>query len=83
MGTTNPGRYSNPAVDAKLRQALAHGRRRQARGAAGGGQQDRHEEDPALIPLHFELTPWAFKKGLSYTAAPTSTRWPMGVKPAQ
>ena len=31
MGTTNPGGYSNPKVDALLEQALAHRRRRQAR----------------------------------------------------
>jgi peptide/nickel transport system substrate-binding protein len=24
--------------------------------------------DFAIIPLHFEVTPWAFKKGLSYKA---------------
>ena len=31
--------------------------------------------DYGIIPLHFEVTPWAFKKDLSYTArASTSTR---------
>jgi peptide/nickel transport system substrate-binding protein len=24
--------------------------------------------DVGLIPLHFEVTPWAFKKGLAYKA---------------
>ncbi|MDJ1159437.1 ABC transporter substrate-binding protein [Chelatococcus sp. SYSU_G07232] len=64
-GNTNYGRYSNKELDAlvteakstiddKKREALLH------------KASDVLEKDAGIIPLHFEVTPWAFKKGLIY-----------------
>jgi peptide/nickel transport system substrate-binding protein len=65
MGHTNRGRYSNPEVDALVVEAqrtVDDAKRetllRQASKLA--------MSDFAVIPLHFEITPWAYKKGLSY-----------------
>ena len=41
-------------------------RRRQARRPAGGGSRIAMD-DFGAIPLHFEMTTWAFKKELDYT----------------
>jgi peptide/nickel transport system substrate-binding protein len=66
-GHTNRGRYSNPEVDKLVEEAqrtVDDGKReallRQASKLA--------MSDFAVIPLHFEVTPWAFKKGLTYKA---------------
>ncbi len=66
-GHTNKGRYSNKAVDSLTYEATRtiddvkrEDLLRQASKLAMA--------DHALIPLHFEVTPWAFKKGLDYTA---------------
>ena len=66
MGTTNPGGYSNPKVDALLEQALAtvdDGKR-----AALLAEASRIAmADYGALPLHFEMTTWAFRKELAYT----------------
>ena len=66
LGDTNRGRYSNPDLDAVIEQALttvepvAHDALlRQASGIV--------VEDVAILPLHFEVTPWALRKGLTIT----------------
>jgi peptide/nickel transport system substrate-binding protein len=65
MGPTNKGRYSNPEVDAlivKARETVDDKAReellRKASKLAMG--------DYAVIPLHFEVTPWALRKGITY-----------------
>ena len=66
MGATNPGGYSNATVDATLQKALAtvDDARRGALLAEGSRTA---MEDFGAIPLHFEMTTWAFKKDLDYT----------------
>ncbi|MBS0539195.1 MAG: ABC transporter substrate-binding protein [Proteobacteria bacterium] len=66
MGGTNRGRYSNPAMDAKLEEAMRT-------------VDDKKREvllqeasrlvmaDHGLLPLHFELSVWAMRRGLAYT----------------
>lgn len=65
MGTTNKGRYSNPAMDAKLEQAM------------GTVDDDKRSallqeaskmvvEDYGLLPLHYEQSAWAMKKTIAY-----------------
>ncbi|HEY8565008.1 MAG TPA: ABC transporter substrate-binding protein [Beijerinckiaceae bacterium] len=67
FGHTNRGRYSNPEVDrltAEAQRTIDDAKReallRQASKLA--------MSDYGIIPLHFEVTPWAFRKGLSYKA---------------
>src|SRR2546430_2475222 len=65
-GTTNPGGYSNPQVDALLEQAL--GTIDDEKRAALLAQASRIAmADYGVLPLHFEMTTWAMRKELAYT----------------
>jgi peptide/nickel transport system substrate-binding protein len=67
MGPTNSGGYSNPKMDAVLVKALAtvdDAKRAELLAEASRIAM----EDYGNIPLHFEMTTWAFKKDLDYTA---------------
>jgi len=66
MGATNPGGYSSAAVDATLQKALATVDDAK-RGALLAEGSRTAMEDFGAIPLHFEMTTWAFKKDLDYT----------------
>jgi peptide/nickel transport system substrate-binding protein len=65
LGPTNRGRYSNPKVDELVVEAMATvddaAREKLLQEASKTAMSDY-----GIIPLHFEVTPWAFKKGLSY-----------------
>ena len=65
MGGTNRGRYSNPAMDAKLEEAL--------RTVDAKKRETLLQEasklvisDYGVLPLYFELSFWAMRKGLAY-----------------
>jgi peptide/nickel transport system substrate-binding protein len=65
MGGTNRGRYSNPAMDGKLEEAMrtVDDKRREAL------LQEASRlviADHGLLPLHFELSVWAMRSGLTY-----------------
>lgn len=65
MGSTNRGRYSNPELDkliAEARRTVDDAKREAILQRASKLVQD----DYGIIPLYFEVTPWAFKKTLSY-----------------
>lgn len=65
-GLTNMQMYSNPELDALIAEA----RRTvgdEARRAILQRASQMAMEDYATIPLHFEVTPWAFKSTLSLT----------------
>ena len=67
MGHTNRGRYSNPEVDALIKEAqrtVDDAKREEILRKASKLAM----ADVPLIPLHFEITPWAYKKGLTYKA---------------
>ena len=67
MGHTNRGRYSNPEVDALITEAqrtVEDGKREELLRRASKLAMS----DVPLVPLHFEITPWAFRKGLTYKA---------------
>lgn len=67
MGATNRGRYSNPAFDAKLEEALRtvdDGKRAQVLAAA----MEIGMEDVGLIPTHYQLNTWASRKGFKVQA---------------
>jgi peptide/nickel transport system substrate-binding protein len=64
-GTTNFGGYSNPKMDALLTEALAtvdEEKRDQLLQEASKAVI----EDFGILPLHYEVTPWALRKGLTY-----------------
>ena len=67
LGHTNRGRYSNAQLDELIKEA-----QRTVDDAKREDILKRASKlamaDFPIIPLHFEVTPWAFKKGLSYKA---------------
>ena len=65
FGTTNPGGYSNKEMDDLLKKALATVDDKQ-RNTMLAQASRVVMADFAVIPLHFEVTVWAFKKGLNY-----------------
>jgi peptide/nickel transport system substrate-binding protein len=65
MGHTNRGRYSNPELDKLIVEAqrtVDDAKREEILRRASKMAMS----DYPLIPLHFEVTPWAVRKGLSY-----------------
>ncbi|MCW5732638.1 MAG: ABC transporter substrate-binding protein [Enhydrobacter sp.] len=67
MGGTNRGRYSNPAMDAKLEEAM--------RTVDSPRREQLLQEasrlviaDYGLLPLYFELSVWALRRDLTYAA---------------
>lgn len=67
MGATNRGRYSNPAFDAKLVEALRtvdDAKRDLALAAA----MEIGMNDLGLIPVHYQLNTWATRKGFKFEA---------------
>ncbi len=65
FGNTNRGRYSNKKVDELTAQALRTIDDR-AREALLREASKEAMTDYGIIPLHFEVSPWAYKKGLVY-----------------
>ena len=66
MGTTNPGGYSNAKVDEALARALTTVDDEGRAGLLAEGSRIAMA-DFGAIPLHFEMTTWAFRKDLAYT----------------
>jgi len=65
-GGTNRGRYCNPEMDAVLKEALRTVDAEQ-RAELLQRASEMVMEDFGILPLHFEVTPWAFAERLSYT----------------
>ena len=81
FGGTNRGRYSDAALDSKIAEALVtiddakrEGLLRQASQLA--------MENFAILPLHYEVTPWALRKGLTYEPRADQYTLATSVKPA-
>lgn len=79
MGGTNRGRYSNPAMDELLQQAMVtvddeerESLLRQAVREVMG--------DFGIVPLHYEVSPWGFRTGLTYEARADQYTIAMGVR---
>ncbi|MFT6559315.1 MULTISPECIES: ABC transporter substrate-binding protein [Sneathiella] len=67
LGGTNRGRYSNPDLDKKILTALAtvdEAKREKILQEASRQAMS----DYSILPLHFEVTTWAHRKGLTYKA---------------
>jgi peptide/nickel transport system substrate-binding protein len=66
LGGTNRGRYSNPELDAVIEEALATVDP-EAHDALLRQASRIVVDDVAILPLHFEVTPWALQAGLTLT----------------
>jgi peptide/nickel transport system substrate-binding protein len=81
MGGTNRGRYSNPELDGLIEQAL---------GTVDDAEREKLLQqasklvidDYGILPLHFEVTPWAYRKGLTYEPRTDQATLAMSVEPA-
>jgi peptide/nickel transport system substrate-binding protein len=63
-GTANRGRYSNPALDAMIDEALTIVDD-QKRGTLLAKATQLAVDDTAWIPLHYQINTWALRKGLT------------------
>ena len=82
MGGTNRGRYSNPAMDAKLEEAMRtiDDKKREAL------LQEASKlviSDNGVLPLHFELSVWAMRKDLTYVGRADQATLAQFVGPAK
>lgn len=66
LGGTNRGRYSNAELDAVIEEALATVEP-ETHLALLQKANNMVVDDVAILPLHFEVTPWALKAGLTMT----------------
>ena len=66
MGGSNRGRYSNPAMDAKLEEAMGtvDDKKREALLQEAGRLV---RADFGILPVQFELSVWAMRRDLGYT----------------
>ena len=80
MGVTNRGRYSNPAFDKVLSEALVtmDDKKREAMIQQAA---EMVMGEVGLIPLHYEVSTWASAKGFKYTARTDQYTLASGLKP--
>ncbi len=82
MGPSNRGRYSNPKLDALLAQALAtigsEKREKLLQEATEVGI-----EDLGIVPLHYEVSTWGMRKGLTFRANANQFTLAFDVEPVQ
>ncbi|GGC09694.1 peptide ABC transporter substrate-binding protein [Marivita lacus] len=82
LGGTNRGQYSNPEMDAVLVEALRTvddtARQELLRKASRMAM-----DDYAIIPLHYEVTPWAMRAGLDYTPRADQYTLPYLIRPVE
>ncbi len=80
MGSSNRGRYSNPAFDAALKAALAEmddgARETKLRAATRLAMADQ-----GIVPLLYQYSVWAVRRPLAYTARADDQTWAVWVKP--
>lgn len=67
LGAANRGRYSDPGLDAIVTTALSTVDDTK-RGMLLAAASERAIEKMGLIPVHYEVSTWAVRKGLKYAA---------------
>lgn len=72
MGASNRGRYSNPAMDAKLEEALQTVDD-EKRAILLAEATELGIGDLGIIPIHYQVNTWATRKGISYV--PRTDEW--------
>jgi peptide/nickel transport system substrate-binding protein len=82
MGVTNRGRYSNPAFDKQVSDALVTMDDRKREGLIQLAAETAMN-DTALIPIHYEVSTWATAKGLKYTPRTDQYTLAMELKPTR
>ena len=82
MGPSNRGRWSNPAFDAVLGEALRtmDDPKREALYARAA---EIAVADMGVVPVYFTINTWASRKGLVYEARTDETSLAMGLRPVR
>ena len=80
MGVTNRGRYSNPAFDKMLTEALVTMDEKKREGMIQQAAE-MAMNDTALIPVHYEVSTWATAKGYKYNPRTDQYTLAMELKP--
>jgi peptide/nickel transport system substrate-binding protein len=83
MGTTNSARYSNPELDAKLTEALRTVDDAKREELLRQASRIVIQQDHGLLPIHFEVSVWAMRKGLTYVGRADQTTLAVNVKPVK
>lgn len=82
MGPSNRGRYSNPDLDAVLEQALAT-IDAPKREALLQRATELGINDLGIIPLHYEVSTWGMRKGLTFRANSNQYTLAFDIRPAE
>ncbi len=82
LGTVNRGRYSNPAVDSVIEQAVVTADD-EAREQLLQQATQMAMDDVAIIPLHQQKNIWAMRKGLTYVARADEQNRVIDIRPAK
>ena len=83
MGTSNRGRFSDAGVDALLSTALSTIDDIKRGFMLAAATEKAVGELQGLIPLHYEVSSWAMRKGLSYKARADQYTFAFEVAPAK
>jgi peptide/nickel transport system substrate-binding protein len=81
MGVTNRGRYSNPAFDKMVTEALVTMDEKKREGMIQQAAETVMN-DTGLIPIHYEVSTWATARNMKYTPRTDQYTLAMGLKPA-
>ena len=83
MGTSNRGRFSDAGVDALLSTAIATIDDTKRALMLAAATEKAVGELQGLIPLHYEVSTWAMRKGLAYKARTDQYTFAFEVTPAK
>lgn len=82
LGQTNRGRYSNPKMDELVLKAMSTINDGEREKLLQQASRIAMIDDIGILPLHFEVTPWALRKGLTYKGRVDQYTIAMDVMPA-
>ena len=83
MGTSNRGRFSDAGVDALLSTALTTIDDTKRALMLAAATEKAVGELQGLVPLHYEVSTWAMRKGLSYRARADQYTFAFEVSPTK
>ncbi len=83
MGTANRGRFSDAGVDALLTVAMTNIDDTKRNLMLAAASDKAIGELQAIVPLHYEVSSWALRKGLTYTGRADQYTYAFEVRPGQ
>ena len=82
MGAANRGRFSDPGLDALITTALTTIDDTK-RGLMLAAASEKAIDLMGIVPVHYEVSTWGTKKGLTYKARADQYTLAQGVRPAK